>query len=105
MLSGKHCPWNFTYTLTPLIRRAPKDGGQGLPGVRDGGSGATSVTIKGDLCGEKALYLDCGRSYMNIHVIKFHRINTTSMCVHAHMHTRWGHREQLLDRGLHIPSG
>ena len=21
------------------------------------------------------------------------------------MHTRWGHREQLLDRGLHIPSG
>ena len=45
MLSGKHCPWNFTYTLTPLIRRAPKDGGQGLPGVRDG----VQQTTKGNV--------------------------------------------------------
>ena len=36
MLSEKHCPWNFTYSLTPFLRHAPKDGGQGLPGVRDG---------------------------------------------------------------------
>ena len=34
-----------------------------MPGVRAGGSGGTSVTIKGDLCGEIVLYLDCGRGY------------------------------------------
>ena len=35
---------------------------------------------------ETITYLDCGSSYMNIHLIKLHRINNISMCVHPHMH-------------------